>query len=117
MDCNYKPMALYVRNKKFNVHPGKISLSALVRSKEITREEAFKELEKPIAGNTEGINFCLKQLGLTSDDLDEILSSEPKGFHDYPSYYSIYKIFRLPIKLLSKMRLIPETIYDKYFGV
>ncbi len=115
-DCMYKPMALHVRNRKFGVDPRKVSYSALVRSKEMTRESALRQLEEePIGGDWDGIDYCLKQLGMTREDLEETMSSECKDFVDYPTYYSMLKMFKAPVKMLCKMRLIPETVYEKYF--
>ena len=115
-DCTYKPLALHVRNRKFDVDPRKVSYSALVRSKEMTRESALRLLkEEPIGEDWDGIDFCLKQLGMTRQDLAETMSSEPKDFVDYPTYYSMLKSLKAPIKLLCRMRLIPETVYEKYF--
>ena len=115
-DCTYKPLALHVRNRKFDVDPRKVSYSALVRSKEMTRESALRLLkEEPIGEDWDGIDFCLKQLGMTRQDLAETMSSEPKDFVDYPTYYSMLKSLKAPLKLLCRMRLIPETVYEKYF--
>jgi N-acetyl sugar amidotransferase len=115
-DCTYKPMALHVRNKKFDVDPRKVSYSALVRSKEMTRESALRKLEEEAIGEDwEGIDHCLEQLGMTKQDLAETMSSEPRDFVDYPTYYSMLRSLKTPIKWLCRMRLIPETVYEKYF--
>jgi N-acetyl sugar amidotransferase len=115
-DCMYKPLALHVRSRKFDVDPRKVSYSALVRSKEMTRESALMQLAaEPIGEDWDGIDYCLKQLGMTREDLAQTMSSEPRDFVDYPTYYSMMKILRTPIKILCRMRLIPETIYEKYF--
>ena len=71
--------------------------------------------EEPIGEDWGGIERCLRQLEMTREDLDDIMSSEPKDFVDYPTYHSTMKMFKSPIKLLCKLRLIPETAYEKYF--
>jgi hypothetical protein len=115
-DCLYKPLALHVRHGKFGVDPRKVSYSALVRSKEMSREAALKKLaEEPIGQDRDGIAYCLEQMGMTRDDLDRMMSAEPRDFVDYPTYYSMLKMFKIPIKMLCKLKLIPETIYEKYF--
>lgn len=106
----------HIVRKKFNHDWRKIRLSAQVRSGEIKREAASEELKKEPGIETErNIEYCLTGLGITREELDALMAEKPKYFFDYPTYYSLIKIFRLPIRLFCKVHLLQDTLYEKYF--
>lgn len=110
-------IASYVLPKKFNIDKRKVSLSARVRSKQLTRDEALKKLEEdpyPEDKIEEDKNYITKKLGLTKEEFDQILSQKPKSFRDYKTYYSYIRMLRLPIKIACKLKLLPEIFYEKY---
>jgi hypothetical protein len=116
-DCLYKPLATHVRMGKFDVNPAKIRLAALVRSGHVTREDALDRIRSIEARGSDvaGIAYCLRHLGLTDGDLDDIMAAEARPFTDYPSYYSLIRALRIPLRLLCRLRLVPETAYEKFF--
>ena len=118
-DCIYKPFGGYVEKQKFSRDPVKVLTAALVRSGEITREDALAKLqsdsEHPI--DQQDIDAIRQLLDMKPEELDAILQETPKTFLDYPTYYSLFKKFRLPIKLCCKLKMLPETLYEKYFKI
>ena len=61
------------------------------------------------------VALCIKRLGLTRTEFEQIVAAPPKSFHDYPNSYAFLRLLRRPIKLMSRLNLIPESAYDKFF--
>ena len=79
---------------KFNIDKRIITLSALVLSKEICRDEALEELSNPPYNKTKMIadrEFIFKKLELSQEDFDKIWNAENKSIFDYPSNYNLIK--------------------------
>jgi hypothetical protein len=114
-DCKFHPLHHYLRVVKFNADKRKWVFSALVRSNQMTREAALEELNEEPSGHEKEIKYCIDKLGLSEEEFQQILTSEPKDFTHYASYYSIIKRFRIGVRLLCKFHILPETAYEKYF--
>lgn len=81
---------VYYMPKKFKIDKRTSHLSSLIISGQITREEAMKELEKPLYAHlpfTEELRIILKKLNLTEAELDKIMSETPKHHSDYPNSF------------------------------
>lgn len=84
----------YILPEKFKVDKRKAHLSNLICSNQLTREEALKELQKPIYDLKElenDINYVLKKFGLSPEEFDNMMTLSPiphtyyqydKGFFD-----------------------------------
>ena len=107
----------YVLTRKFNIDKRKLHLSALIRSNQIIREQALEKLqEDPFKGGINSIIYNIKKLNLTETEFDEIMRSPNKSFMDYPSYYNLIKKLEIPMRLGSKLGLVPEVVIHKYFN-
>lgn len=103
--------------KKFNIDKRITELAGYVRTNQVKRDVALKEL----AGSSykykqELINYTLTKLDLSKEDFKIILNSPKKTFNDYETYYPIIKIFKQPIKLAARYGLIPYVLYQKFFS-
>ncbi len=81
-----KVVQLYWYNNKFKIDKRKSHLSSMIVSGQITREEALKELEKPIYDEedmNQDINKVLKQLNIDRKTFDEIVARPGKTSSDY----------------------------------
>jgi hypothetical protein len=70
----------FILPEKFGVDKRKAHLSTLICSKQITREEALKELEEPIydlAQLEDDKAYVLKKLGLSDEEFMQILKTKP----------------------------------------
>ncbi len=114
-DCLFHPVMHHLRIEKFNADKRKVDFSALIRSKQMTREAALEELREQPSGHEEGIKYCIEKLGLTEKEYQEILTAQPKDFTHYKNYYSFIKRLRVAVKILCKLHILPETAYEKYF--
>ncbi|MBI3220369.1 MAG: N-acetyl sugar amidotransferase [Bacteroidetes bacterium] len=111
----------YILIKKFGVDKRKAHLSNLICSRQITKEQAIAQLEKPAYDPqvfATDYEFVLKKFKLTKAEFEEIMSRPVKKHTDYPvdiSIYDRYTILRLvrPFWLgFKKMRqkLKPATV-------
>jgi hypothetical protein len=79
----------YYLPTKFGYDKRKAHLSSLVLSNEITREEAIRELEKPLYTDNELAEdkaFVAKKLGISVKELDELVFGSPKHYSDYKNW-------------------------------
>ncbi|MFH1756105.1 MAG: N-acetyl sugar amidotransferase [Candidatus Latescibacterota bacterium] len=114
-DCLFHPLMHHLRVEKFNADKRKVDFSALIRSDQMKRTDALQELSKQPSGHEEGIKYCIEKLELSEEEYRQILAAQPKDFTYYANYYSIIRRFRIVIKLLCKLHILPETAYEKYF--
>ena len=116
-DDLYQSLIYYLNRTKFNIDRRLFNYSALIRSGQMSREVAMDSISRVnVIEDPALIDLCIKRLGLTRAEFDEIVATPPKTFHDYPNNYGLLKLLRWPIKLMSRMNLIPESAYDKYFN-
>ena len=79
----------YILPTKFGYDKRRAHLSNLICSSQINREQALEELNKelyPLNQLMEDKNYVIKKLGISKEEFDQIMSSPPKSFWDYPSY-------------------------------
>jgi N-acetyl sugar amidotransferase len=78
----------YYLPKKFNFDKRRAHLSSLIVSGQISRESALKELENP-PYNPDELNsdkeYIAKKLGISVEELDNIIALPNKYYTDYPS--------------------------------
>lgn len=116
MDNELFALVYYYARHKFGFDWRVVELSAKVRTGVTTREDALKALStRPFFENEELVNYGLKKQGFSRAEFDEILKAPNKYFFDYPSYYPLLKLFRLPIKLMCRMHVLPAHAYEKFF--
>jgi len=116
-DDLYQSLIYYLNRVKFNIDRRLFNYSALVRSGQMGRDEALDRISRINTIEDESlIELCIKRLGLTRAEFEAIVAAPPKTFHDYPNNYGLLKLLRWPIKVMSRLNLIPESAYDKYFN-
>jgi|WetSurSiteA1Bulk_404760.scaffolds.fasta_scaffold00253_11 N-acetyl sugar amidotransferase len=94
--------------EKFSVDKRKITLSAQILSKEITRESALIELQKkPYDAEfmNQMLDFVIKKLDFSSSQFQSLMEEKKHSFHDYPSYNFLF----------TKMLKIARPILDLVF--
>lgn len=87
----------YILPRKFNIDKRRVHLSTLVISRQLSREDAMMQLrEQPYPSAhalAEDINYFLKKMDWSRDQLDAYISA-PEIRHDvYPSELSAWKFF------------------------
>lgn len=115
-DDLYQSLMTFVYRVKFKIERRKYFYSALVRSGQMDREEALNSIKE--ADETEDpkiIDLCLKRLGISREEFDRFMTGPLMTFRDYPTSYSYIKALKVPIKILSRLNILPGITYDKYF--
>ncbi len=116
-DDLYQSVIYYLNRTKFNIDRRLFNYSALVRSGQMPRPVALERVRHVNSIEDEKvINLCIKRLGLSREEFEQIVATPPTTFRAYPNNYALIRRLRWPIKLLSQLSLIPESAYDKYFN-
>ena len=106
----------FILTRKFNIDKRKLHYSALLRNGQMTREEALAKVQKdPYDGGKATLDYCLKKLDYTHEEFEAIMNEKPKLFLDYKSYYSLVRKMEKPILWGTKVGIIPDTVYRKFF--
>ena len=101
----------YILPTKFNIDKRKAHLSTLICSGQITREEALKELEKPLYEKDElerDKKYVLKKLGLSEKEFEDLMKLPIKKHREYGAqedewiYSLLRRLKKLYTALLSK---------------
>jgi hypothetical protein len=114
-DCAYKPFVTHIQANKFNADLRKVSLSAQVRTGEMTRDEALTIVSDPPRISPQQLDYCLGRLEMSESDLQRILDNPKRSYRDYRSYHSIALKFKAPLRVMSRLGIVPETTYEKLF--
>lgn len=101
---------LYWFPKKFNVDKRTSHLSSMIVSGQMTRDEALKELEEPLYDEKQMekyISIIIKRLGITREELDNIIMSPSHQHEDYKIednrvYFKLIQVIRK--KRLERMK-------------
>ena len=99
----------YLLPTKFRIDKRIAHYSSLILSNQMTREEAINKLEEPFYDEMELHNdklFITNKLGISIEELDQILNSDPVD-------YSKYKNWDYRYKILKKIQILLERIIGK----
>jgi N-acetyl sugar amidotransferase len=105
----------YYLPQRFGIDKRKTELSAMIRSEQITREEALNEiLEHPYHYEKEVVEYVINKLGLKQSEFETIMNAPIKSHDDYPTYLPVIRAFKFPIKIAVTFRMLPQILYLKY---
>ncbi len=93
-------MQRYYLPQKFKVDKRRSHLSSLIVSEQISREEALKEIEKPLYDDNVKIHIekLLEKLNISQEELEKIMQQEPVNHTSYK--VSAWKYVSKTVKLL-----------------
>jgi tRNA(Ile)-lysidine synthase TilS/MesJ len=117
-DDLYWALITYIHRTKFNIYFRLIEYSALIRSGQMTREAALQKAQQPYQiEDPKVISLCIKRLGITEEEFQQMLQSPPRNWWDYPNSYKWMKLAQFPIFILTKLGIFTQVVYDKYFTI
>jgi len=90
---------------KFGYDKRRAHLSSLIVAGQMTRDEALKELEKPLYDSKElkeDMEFLAKKMGLTLEEFKKIMNMPNKTFQDYPNEYNLEIYFSKLKKMIRR---------------
>ncbi len=82
----------YILPRKFNIDKRRAHLSSLIRSGQISRENAVEEMSAPTYPEDlqrEDREYVIKKLGMTEQEFESIMAAPVKSYRDYPNYYNL----------------------------
>jgi hypothetical protein len=99
---------------KFNVDQRNNTLSALVRTGQLSKEEALNIYANPPYIEDDLVEYFKKRLQLSDEEFDSIISSPSKSFRDYKTYKKRFERFRPLFYVLYKSNLVYKSLYKKF---
>jgi len=115
-DDLYQSLMTYILRVKFGIDRRIFNYAALVRSGQMNREEAIGRVrEVYVIEDPKVIQLCIKRLGLTQEEFNEIIALPPKTFHDYPTNYAWLRRFKFVVRMMANLQIVPKSTYMKYF--
>ena len=115
-DDLYHSLIKYIHRVKFDIDLNMNSDSALVRSGQMSREEALRRKNSIYHIEDEDIlRLCVKRLALSKMEFEDYMAIPKKTFRDYPTSWNLLKKLKIPVKILSSLNLLPKIAYRKYF--
>ena len=82
----------YYLPTKFNIDKRKVELSALIRSGQISRENALEEIESSkYEYDTKTLTYAINKLGLSEAEFNEIMNLPVKSHDDYSTYLPLIR--------------------------
>lgn len=100
--------------QKFNIDQRNNSLSASVRSGQLSKQEALAQYAQPPYVEAEIIPYFKKRLQVSDEEYNAIMSGEKKFFWHYKTYKQRFEKLRPLFYVLAKASLVPMSFYLKY---
>ncbi len=88
--------------------------AALVRSGQMTRNEALERLKTPQAYPTDIIDLVKKRLKFSDAEFDAWAQSPIKDYWEYKTYKRRFELFRPFFWVMLKLNRVPKSFYDKF---
>tara|TARA_B100002019_G_scaffold71132_1_gene61299 strand:- start:365 stop:1453 length:1089 start_codon:yes stop_codon:yes gene_type:complete len=101
----------YVLPTQFNIDKRYGHLSDLINSKQISRDQAIDEIQKPSYDHNSieaDKEYVAKKFNISKEKLEKILSLKPSSFRDYPNSYDLVQFARNSVNFLRKYNLYPK---------
>jgi len=104
----------YILPRKFGIDLRYVEFSALIRSGQMSREEALEEIKHPPEFDEEIITEVKKRLNLSDDEFAELISQPKRTYRDFKTYHETFKRLRPFFYLMYKTNRVPKSFYLKY---
>lgn len=99
---------------KFGIDNRNWTLSARVRSGQLTREQALEIYNSPIGDTDELVAYVKKRLGLSDAEYGQAMNGPKRSFRDFKTYKRRFEMLRPMFAVLAKANLVPTSFYLKY---
>ena len=104
----------YYLPKKFNIDLRMSEFSSLIRSGQMSKEEALAELSKEKPMDADILEEIKTRLVLSDEEWDQIMKAPPKHYTDYETYKKTFVRLRPLFYLLYKRGYVTRSFYDKF---
>ena len=87
----------------------------MVRSGQANREDALKEIEaSPYHFEQETVDYVINKLEISKEEWKTIMESPIKSHDDYKTLLPFIRALKWPIKVATKMKVLPRILFLKY---
>lgn len=100
--------------KKFAIDLRYSEFSALVRSGQMSREEALQKIAAPKPFDPDILDEVKKRLGFSDAEFAAVMEKPKKTYRDYRTYKQTFERLRWFFWGLYKLNLVPKSFYMKY---
>lgn len=104
----------YFLPRRFNIDTRLLGHAALVRSGQVTRDEAMAELAAPQQADLELVDMVKKRLNFSDREFEQLMDLPRKDYRDYPTYKQTFEKLRPLFWLLYKAGRVPHSFYVKF---
>lgn len=105
----------YYLPQKFGIDKRKTELSALVRSGQRTREQANGEVKaNPYHFEQETVDYVINKLGISGAEWQQIMQAPVRSHDDFKTLLPFIRLLRGPIRVATKLKVLPQILYLKY---
>jgi N-acetyl sugar amidotransferase len=100
--------------RKFGIDNRNWTLSARVRSGQLSRIDALDIYNTAIADTSEIETYVKKRLNLSNQEFENIITGTKRSFRDFKTYKQRFELLRPLFKILADKNLVPRSFYLKY---
>ncbi len=100
--------------QKFKIDLRLNTISAMVRTHQITREQGLELFDDPGGDNRILIEYVTKRLGIDSGLYEDVMNSDPKYWQSFPTYKRYFELFGFFFLFMAKLNRVPMSFYLKY---
>ena len=104
----------YYMPRKFGLDVRVLEYSALVRSGQLSREEAIKRIAEPLPKCEEIIEEVKNRFKFSDTEFKNIMEDTPKSYKSFKTYKDTFRRLRPLFWVGYKMELIPKSFYVKF---
>ncbi len=107
----------YFMPLRFGIDTRHLGYAALVRSGQMSRDDALELLQVPPHENQnvhELVDLVKKRLGFDDETFARMMNLPKKTYRDYPTYKKTFERLRPLFWLMYKMEMAPQSFYMKY---
>ncbi len=104
----------YYLPKKFNIDLRYSEYSALIRSQQITRDQALEQIKLPKPFDPDILEEIKSRVGFSDTEWENIMHSKPLHFTDYKTYKRQFELLRPFFYILYKRGYVTKSFYYKF---
>ena len=104
----------YYLPKKFKIDLRFSEFSALVRSGQMTREEALIKIKEPKPFDPDILEEIKKRTGISDNEFEAIMNAKPLHFTNYKTYKKTFERLRPFFYILYQTGYVTKSFYTKY---
>ena len=100
--------------QRFGIDGRLLGHSALVRSGQLSRQDAIDSISQPPDYDPDIVQMVKKRLGFTDEEFEGLMNLPEKTYHDFKTYKQTFERMRWLFWLLYKADRVPKSFYMKY---